>query len=460
MKKNLILAFLLFCGITVSGQSKDLTVIKGVFTKSKTPESITLYKVVNGDLVLHSKTQVAKDGSFGFVVKPEPAGLYRIGERPTDSRIYLSPGKNISLQITDSNFVVNKIDVENTLLSRWDNLLKPLKNANQLTGMHTYKEIFPLIPDIEKKKNAFYATIRSGNVSFDKLFKGLVQSEFEYELYHFLYMPRSVHPDANALPEVYNRLSRLPHFENTSVMNYDFGMRYISTFIQYKIGQQIKETTTPALNYQDRILAAVTEYIKNDTIKGWHLMNNILLRSKAYDQKYRDNMATIKPYILAADQKKILKEFEKTIRSFGDGEPAINFTGTTPEGKEVSLSDFVGSVVLVDVWATWCGPCKKEIPSLKALEEEFRGKKVVFMSYSIDELKDTEKWKKFIIDEKLVGVQLMGNAAWKSPICTDYTITGVPRFMVFSKTGKIVTIDAPRPSTPELKALLEKELLK
>jgi thiol-disulfide isomerase/thioredoxin len=130
------------------------------------------------------------------------------------------------------------------------------------------------------------------------------------------------------------------------------------------------------------------------------------------------------------------------------------------EGKKVSLTDFKGKVVLLDVWATWCGPCKKEIPSLKKLEEEFHAKDIVFISYSIDELKDLDKWKKMIVDEQLKGVQLIGSAAWKSPICSDYTITGVPRFMVFDKNGKIVTIDAPRPSNPELKALLEKELLK
>jgi hypothetical protein len=86
------------------------------------------------------------------------------------------------------------------------------------------------------------------------------------------------------------------------------------------------------------------------------------------------------------------------------------------------------------------------------------GKDVVFMSYSIDEMKDHDKWVKFVADQKLGGVQLIGDNAWKSSICVDYKITGIPRFMVFNKLGQIVSIDAPRPSTPALKEMIEKLL--
>ena len=84
------------------------------------------------------------------------------------------------------------------------------------------------------------------------------------------------------------------------------------------------------------------------------------------------------------------------------------------------------------------------------------GKDVVFISYSIDEMKDLAKWKEFVTAKKLGGVQLIGDAGFKSPVCTAYTITAIPRFMVFDKSGRIVSVAAPRPSSPDLKALLEK----
>jgi len=460
MKKIIFtLLCLIVYGGSVLSQSTDFAVIKGKIQTTHIPEFISLYKVQNGDVIFHSKVQVSPDGSFGFVVMPDPAGLYRIGERNSSTRLYLSPGKNISIQISDSNFIVNKSEVENTKLQEWNNILWPLKKTNQLIGNYTYKEIFPILPDIEKQKNDFLTTIDTGNNSFDRLLKGLVQAEFEYELYHFLFMPRIVHPSATDLPELYNRLSTGTHFATTEVLSYDFGQSYVSMYLQYLISFKNKPSEKP-VNYLETIFKLCVDNVKNDTIKGWYLINNILLRAKTYDQIYRGNLAKIKPYILTTDQKAALIQFEKTIRKFEDGEPAINFEGNTVDGKKVSLSDFTGKVVLVDVWATWCGPCKKEIPSLKSLEEEFYTKNVVFISYSIDELKDLAKWKKMVVDENLKGVQLIGDAAWKSPICTNYSITGIPRFLVFSKKGTIVTIDAPRPSSPELKALLEKELSK
>ena len=138
------------------------------------------------------------------------------------------------------------------------------------------------------------------------------------------------------------------------------------------------------------------------------------------------------------------------------GQVAADFTYPDSSGKQISLADFKGKVVLVDVWATWCGPCRGELPHLKKLEEEMKGKEVVFIGVSVDEAKDRAKWKKFIVDEQLPGIQLFASG-W-SKITKDYKIEGIPRFMVFDREGKIVDATAPRPSNPALKALLEEVL--
>jgi len=208
----------------------------------------------------------------------------------------------------------------------------------------------------------------------------------------------------------------------------------------------------------DLFYQLVIDRIKNDTLKGWYFLNSNIVRTKAYDQKYRDMVEKYKPYILNDAQKQKLHDFELTIRTFGDGELAMNFDGKTPEGKKVSLNDLKGKMVLVDVWATWCSPCRAEIPALQKLEKEMEGKDIIFMSYSIDEKKDYDKWKKMIVDSTLGGLQLIGDLAWKSEMATNYKITGIPRFMLFDKEGKIVTIDSPRPSNPELKTMIEKYL--
>ena len=126
----------------------------------------------------------------------------------------------------------------------------------------------------------------------------------------------------------------------------------------------------------------------------------------------------------------------------GDKAPDFNAVGAGL--APVKLSDFKGKLVYVDVWATWCGPCKYEIPYLDTLETDYHGKNIVFISYSIDE--DHGAWIKFVPEHKLQGVQIIGEKAWESALCKNYKIMGVPTFMLFDKEGKIVSVKMTRPS--------------
>ena len=101
-------------------------------------------------------------------------------------------------------------------------------------------------------------------------------------------------------------------------------------------------------------------------------------------------------------------------------------------------------------------PAGRKSPHLKNLKKEMHGTDVVFLGVSVDEAKDKQKWLDFIETEGLKGIQLLANG-W-SKITKDYKINGIPRFMVFDKKGNIVSADAPRPSNPELKKMLEAEL--
>ncbi len=126
------------------------------------------------------------------------------------------------------------------------------------------------------------------------------------------------------------------------------------------------------------------------------------------------------------------------------GAEAPDIVGKDIEGNVVKLSDFKGKVVYIDVWATWCGPCRQQIPFLKEVEKQYHGKDVVFMSVSTDN--DKKKWEQFVEKESLTGVQIHQVGGWQSEICKKYNISGIPRFMLVDKEGKIVTTSAIRPS--------------
>ncbi|WP_413999900.1 TlpA family protein disulfide reductase [Flavobacterium sp. W1B] len=140
----------------------------------------------------------------------------------------------------------------------------------------------------------------------------------------------------------------------------------------------------------------------------------------------------------------------KTNKMNGSLSPSFDYDNY--KGGKTKLEDFRGKYVYIDMWATWCGPCRNEIPFLKKLEEKYHQKNIVFVSISIDQLKDVEKWKKFVKEKELGGVQLFADNDWNSQFVKDYNIGGIPRFILIDPNGKIVKADAPRPSSASIEA--------
>ena len=144
------------------------------------------------------------------------------------------------------------------------------------------------------------------------------------------------------------------------------------------------------------------------------------------------------------------------------GKPSPTFEGyENYKGGTTSLADLKGKYVYVDVWATWCGPCKAEIPALKALNKQYEGKNIHFVSLSIDDDrshggswdKARENWKSMIAEKELTGIQLFAPNGWQSQFVLDYKIKGIPRFILIDPNGNVVKPDAPRPSDASLTAL-------
>lgn len=129
------------------------------------------------------------------------------------------------------------------------------------------------------------------------------------------------------------------------------------------------------------------------------------------------------------------------------------------KGGTTSLEDLKGKYVYIDVWATWCGPCIAEIPSIKKLESQYKDKNIQFLSISIDDAMrsgggDLEvaknKWKTMVEKESLVGIHLFSDKNWESDFIRNYNIQGIPRFILIDPNGNVVDANAPRPSSKKL----------
>lgn len=123
--------------------------------------------------------------------------------------------------------------------------------------------------------------------------------------------------------------------------------------------------------------------------------------------------------------------------------------GKTIEDLYDVMARHKGRLILIDFWASWCIPCRAEMPYAAALKEKYSEKSVSFLYISIDE--DTENWLKAVAQEKLdKNNSYLLLHRDNAPFAKQYNISSIPRYMLFDKEGKVLMADAPRPSDTAL----------
>ena len=127
------------------------------------------------------------------------------------------------------------------------------------------------------------------------------------------------------------------------------------------------------------------------------------------------------------------------------GRMSPGFNAVDLDGKVWRLTDFRGRYVYIDMWATWCAPCRQEMPYLKQLEAQFKDAQIVFLGLSVDS--DKAKWEKMASSGDLTGTQLY--LGTQSSFQEAYRIEGIPRFILLDKNGVIISNDMSRPSDPK-----------
>lgn len=444
----------------------NISIIEGAWNK-KTQGSIKLFEVENGVLKEIASSALTGGNKFYFAFAPEREAFYAIG---LDSRFpahnyifYFKPGDRLNVVVNEDNkyALTGENTPENTEMAKWHDFVFPLedKSVYFMGKNSTYVDFFPLLEEkLEEQKS--YRQDYTGNPVFNEAFKSLQKFDMLYYSLYFVGTPRSAHPQGEDFPDYYRSMDIADITSSGKILEYPFGMNIISTY--HVLLTTIKEDsfTEEQKNEFRSYISMLTHILPqtgDDMVKG-----EIVLMQSQYLKSYEgflDYEKNYGKYLITDGQKERFKSLLSQMEVNGQGQPATDFKFPDTTGKEVALSGFRGKVVYIDAWATWCGPCIKEIPALKKLEEEYTGKDVVFLSVSTDEVKDRQKWLDFVRDRELKGVQLFAGEKVKD-IMGPYNITGIPRFILVNKDGKIVSANAPRPSSPEIKTLLDATLKK
>lgn len=460
-----LLVLLLGCQLTLVANAAPpkLTTIT-CKVHNYTGSAVSLYKLENGEARNLGFRRPAQGDTCMFTFHMEKEGVYFIQKAGLKQAmfnhvVYLKPGENKQVDIYanrssvsyDSLKVVNP-NPETVYLQQWVSLLQDITKLGPIRAQRD--QFISEYYKLEKKAERLKRKSVSGNKYFNFVFASKVDADLRYAkaaaFFHFGGRLNAGYDSAEQHRKFYQSLAG-QKFCDGRILHSEHGMELVKFSLAYNLVQK--------LGSQEQMLAASfvekAKSICNDTVRRVYVESRMLQITN-----YAQFQSEIQPFKKLFDTPELVSAYQKKedeLTVYAKGAPAYNFSLTDTRDDTVSLSDFKGKVVVLDIWAMWCAPCLTEKPFFQKLEDEYKDRNdIVFIGVSHDGLARKEVWKRFVEKKGWKNIELIAN--YDESIGKYYKIAGIPRLMIFDKEGKIVTVDAPRPSSPEFKKLIDQTL--
>ena len=405
-----------------------------------------------------SRVPISETGIFTDTLNIPTNGFYDLYVGRERTGVYLEKGNTLSVKLNAEEF--DETLVYSGSLAKENNFMaaKYLWNEQHINFKEMYtadEEAFLLKhAQITTALDSLYASQNIKNESF----KNLLDEEDKYSKASIIENYQEAHRyySADANFKVSDSfLSVLSNIDYTDTLAFRKSVAYqslLETHYNRLAGEDARKTENGSETIS--FLKIVDTEMPDGYAKD-KLMTGYLQFGLKPDESLEEAYTIYKNSNPNPESFTALTERYNKLKTITKGNPSPTFNYENHKGGTTSLADLKDKYVYIDVWATWCGPCLREIPSLKAVEEAYHGKQIEFVSISIDVEKDYEKWKTMVTEKQLGGIQLMADNNWKSEFAVDYGILGIPRFILIDPQGNIVSADAPRPSDPELRKILD-----
>ena len=419
--------FLLFWGYSQFGNASTL---KGTIHPAPETKKIYLF-LYQGDMLKKVDSTSHKSGKYSFKSDGDgfPRGLYKVGPGPLfGSNIILSK-EDVILDCENKKWEEAKIlgSKENESYIKFRDLNRRMNFEMQVLESK-YKF---LLPKAQIDKVAFESGLQQLRSKADSLLKDQQLKYLDWlggdKSLFFNKMLRLSSSDPAVSPETYITIEDFEDLEN---LRADVWTTRISNLLQ-KFGQQdadkwiiltdqVIKLTRPATLAREIALRSVAISLRPLEQSGLNAAYDV---AKRYTEEYPGPVSAL-----------FIKDFTPGPPAVGEMAPDIELADVN--GNLKKLSSLKGKVVLLDFWASWCGPCRMENPNVVKAYREFESKGFTVFSVSLDQNKD--KWLGAISKDGLVWEHHVSDLkGWQSAGSALYKVTGIPATFLLDKTGKI-----------------------
>ena len=456
MKSIFVLCLLVGFSPSLIGRNKT-AVLSGKITNTEEKSM----KISHIELSFDKKIAIDADGNFRDTLQFTEDGSYYFSIGKSFSQLFLKDGYNLHLSLDAMDFHKTlRFDGQGSEINNFYIELSKLRQ--KLVGDAKAFFLVPLNEFLEKnaKNKQTYLSFlnESGLNEKDRnLLARMIEADHllihnNYDKFNHYHLKE--HP---VLPADYYDPILNMNLDDEELFLHDKNYRTL-VIENYRLSLKSAQQADTLLTNIEFVKKATKDiksiYIREAIISM--LFNNVNYKNENYYADYEKIMAML----VSKGMKDRLNTRLQTAQSTTPGAKSVGFEYESVDGTKVSLSDFKGKYVYIDIWATWCGPCIKQMPALKELIKEYEGKNIAFVVISVDEKKDLAKWKKMVPVYNVGGTHLISDNALNSEFMMAYSVSLIPRSILLDVDGNVINNNAPKPSDSNLKSVLNQLLSK